>query len=67
MESKVPERLKVPRKIHIYLNVNRRRLGPFEVGECTIEMAGRKPETSPERWTGHQGGAPMSTDVGGIH
>jgi hypothetical protein len=65
MGSEVLERLDALWVIP-YSDIKRRRLGPFEARECTVDiMAELKSETGPERWNVCQGGAPISTDVRG--
>jgi len=65
MESEVLEHFEVFQQISIYRDVDGRRLGPFEVRECTVEIVvGLKPlETVPERWSGYEGRTPISTNM----
>jgi len=66
MGSKVLERLEVLEQNRVHADINRRQLGPFEVRDCAVDIvAGRKPETAPERWTRCQGRTPILTDVCG--
>ena len=50
----------------IYTHVNWSRLGPLEVGECTVAIIAKFVlETGPERWTGYEAITPIPTDLRG--
>lgn len=64
MESEVLEHFRVFRQISVYSDVDRHRIGPFEVRECAVEvMAGPKLEASPEGWSGYESRTPILADV----
>jgi len=66
MGSEALEHFKVSEWIYVYTDIDRRRLGPFEVRDRAVDiMAGLEPETAPQRWTGCQGRTPVLTNVRG--
>jgi len=66
VRSEVLERVKGLERVRVHADIDRRRLGPFEVRDRAVGiMAGLEPETAPQRWTGCQGRTPVLTNVRG--
>ena len=66
MGGEALERFEVFGRIHVYTDIDGRRLGPFEVRDCAVDIVvGLEPETAPQRWIGCQGRTPVLTNVCG--
>lgn len=58
--------VEILQRIDVCFDIDGRRLGPLEIRECTVDtIAGSELNVGPERWSGYQGGTPISTDVCG--